>query len=484
MITILRTPIRFTVNPERIITRYMAPHGPHGVLHIRNRIARLSDEQVDGLLADTRQRFSERHRNLDADFKRHYVMASQHLETPPTDLTPNQQLLLGACLTMEYATQAAALFNPSVVVHPDQSGLEADTLRFVMSLRATGEGHVSSIEFRTGTMNQAGLIHLDEADRYATPAQRDETITYTREFVRRRLAYFPHTDASLLDTMPDSFDLAQATEILAGQDGQAHNPIVHSTRKAILGILDTNYDLRVNENFPLHEQVIFPNAKAESKGMEDLRFVQFRHDDGSQCYYSTYTATDGHTSIVQLLETSDFIHFSVRTLYGSAIEGKGMALFPEKVNGRYVMIGRQGGQDISIMFSDDLYFWETYQLLLKPAYPWEIIQLGNCGSPLKTDQGWLLLTHAVGPVRRYVIGAVLLKLDDPTQLIGRLSEPLIAPLESEREGYVPNVVYTCGWLAYGQRLLIPYAMSDSACGIITLSKQELLDELLTSSCSS
>ncbi|RYC69965.1 glycoside hydrolase family 130 protein [Spirosoma sordidisoli] len=480
MTQVTRTAIRFSANPERVIARYLTLHGPHRVLHICERIARFSEAEVDTMLADARRQFGERHRHLDAAFERNYQRAVETLAQPPTDFSANRRLLLGACLTMEYSTQSAALFNPSIVPHPDQSGLEPGTLRFIMSLRATGEGHISSIEFRTGTVNQAGLIHLDEADRYATSSEKDWRKTYTRAFVRHRLAYFPHTDEGLLEQLPDEFDLQQATRLLNELTATSPvDPAVQTTRKAILTMLDTNYDVVTDADAPLHERLIFPNAKGESKGMEDVRFVKFRDDDGAERYYSSYTAYDGETIKTQLMETTDFVRFSVRTLYGDAVQDKGMALFPEKINGQYAMISRQGGEYINIMFSDDLYVWNHVQTLLEPVFPWEVVQLGNCGSPLKTDQGWLLLTHGVGPVRRYVISAVLLDLNDPTRVLARLPEPLIYPLESEREGYVPNVVYTCGWLDHGDLIIIPYAMSDSACGIITVSKQELLHDLLT-----
>ncbi|GAB3554646.1 glycoside hydrolase family 130 protein [Spirosoma fluminis] len=479
MINVTRTAIRFSANSERVIARYLHLPGAHRIPHIRERIAQFSEEEVDTMLAEARQRFGERHRNLDGAFERNYERAINQMGHAPENFSTNRRLLLGACLTMEYSTQSAALFNPSIVPHPDQSGLETGTLRFVMSLRATGEGHISSIEFRTGTVTQAGLIHLDEADRYATSSEKRWNKTYTREFVRRRLKYFPKTDDSVLATLPEEFDLAQATTQLNNWLTQHPDPVAQSTQKAILTILDTNYDVSTDAAAPLHERLIFPNAKGESKGMEDVRFVKFRDDDGTERYYSSYTAYDGETIKTQLMETEDFVHFHIRTMYGEAIQDKGMALFPEKVGGRYVMISRQGGEYISIMFSDDLYFWDSYQTLLTPKFPWEVIQLGNCGSPIRTDQGWLLLTHGVGPVRRYVIAAVLLDLHDPSKVLARLPEPMIYPLESEREGYVPNVVYTCGWLDHGDSLIIPYAMSDSACGIITVSKQELLNELLT-----
>lgn len=275
----------------------------------------------------------------------------------------------------------------------------------------------------------------------------------------------------LLDVLPDTFTAAEATGIIS-------NLPAGDSVKQLKEILDTNYEFEPSAHLPLSEKVLFPNAKAERLGMEDVRFVKFTDGDDS-CYYGSYTAYDGFQIKTQLIETKDFDVFTIRTLYGSAISDKGMALFPEKVNGKYVMISRQGGEKINIMFSDDLYIWQEFQTLLEPLYTWEFVQLGNCGSPLKTDHGWLLLTHGVGAMRTYVISAILLDLKDPSIVLGRLDNPLIEADETEREGYVPNVVYTCGLLLHGDTLIIPYAMSDSATGFATASLKDILHELLS-----
>ena len=332
-----------------------------------------------------------------------------------------RQLLLGAFFTKEYSIQAAALFNPSIVPHPDQEGLGAGEQRFVMSLRATGEGHISSIVFRTGVVDGHGLIRLDEQSGFHTRL--------------RKMG-----DAATGDSAEMDYSLGDPSTI------------------------------------PIDEQVIFPHAKAESMGMEDLRLVKFS-DGRSSCYYGTYTAYDGVQIRTRLIATEDFYHYTIRTLCGAAISDKGMALFPEKINGKFAMISRQGGEKIQIMFSDDLYHWETSQVLMKPKFDWELVQLGNCGSPLRTAKGWLLLTHGVGPMRRYVISAVLLGLDDPTRVIARLDKALISAEGGEREGYVPNVVYTCGAMLHGDLLIIPYALSDSATVFATLVLDDLLKEL-------
>lgn len=480
---IKRTPIRLLANPRRVVTRFLSLHGAHRVRHIADRVGSYSEDDVKTMLADARALFAHRHRQIDESFGANYGEAINRLEgegeASVSVFSPNRKLLLGACLTMEYSIQAAALFNPSVVRHPDQSGVSEGTIRFVMSLRATGESHISSIEFRTGTWQVAtGEVNLDEVPTFATRSGKDWDKQYDKTFVRTRLAYFPQTNAVVLDALPELFTAREAEKILTDTHKMAHYDQVDHTRKAILDILDTNYDLLTEPDVPLAERVIFPNAKGESNGMEDVRFVEFQDGDEGH-YYSTYTAYDGKTIKSQLMETTDFVTFRVRTLYGKSVQDKGMALFPEKINGKYGMITRQGGEYINIQFSDSLYFWdEDFQPLLKPEQPWELVQLGNCGSPIRTEAGWLLLTHGVGPVRRYTLGAALLDLTDPTRVLARLTEPLLEPTEEEREGYVPNVVYTCGWISEGDQILMPYALSDSACGIITLSKSELIAELL------
>ncbi len=472
-----RTSLRLTADPRRVIARYLYLGGLHRIPHVIDRIKRYSDADIETMLTDMRARFAHRHRDLEATCRMNYDEAIRRLPHPPA-LSPTRQLLLGACLTLEYSIESAALFNPSIVRHPDQSGVATGALRFVMSLRATGEGHISSIEFRTGTVTADGRIDLDELTPFATRSAKDWMMTYTSEFVRSRLHYFPRTDMSMLSMLPDRFTAPEALKLLDSMTMRGEPDPYHDTHKAIREILDTNYDLLTNPDVPLSERVLFPNAMGEKNGMEDARFVQFRDGDDSR-YYGTYTAYDGKTVKIQLIETLDFVTFRVRTLYGDAVQDKGMALFPEKIGGRYAMIGRQGGEFVTIMFSDDLYVWNTFQTLLEPEQPWELLQLGNCGSPIKTGRGWLLLTHGVGLLRRYVISAVLLDLNDPTKVLARLKEPLFEPTETEREGYVPNVVYTCGWLDHGDRIVVPYAMSDSACGFLTIHKEELLNELLT-----
>jgi predicted GH43/DUF377 family glycosyl hydrolase len=416
---ILKTSTKLLASAKAVITLFLSLPGEDRIRNLVNRVETLSEDDARVCLEMTMQSFAGRHRNLEETFRDHYHKIESLV---PPNFSDQKRLLIGAYLTKEYSIQSAALFNPSIVPHPDQSQLKRGQLRFVMSLRATGEGHISSIVFQTGIIDRAGDIRLDEPTGY---------------FTRLRV------------------------------------------REPAGAISDGNYDLEDSSGIPFNEKVIFPTAKAESMGMEDVRFVKFKAE-GHPCYYGTYTAYDGKQIRTKLIETEDFASFRIRALTGAAIADKGMALFPEKLDGKYVMISRQGGENINIMFSENLYQWDEYQLLMKPRYTWELVQLGNCGSPIRTDKGWLLLTHGVGLMRTYVISAILLDLRDPTRIIGRLDNPLIEAGDSEREGYVPNVVYTCGILSHGDTLMIPYAVSDSATVFVTLSLAELLDKLIKS----
>ncbi len=402
---------------NRVILQPMFYPGSDRVERIVTRVVEMNEKQVDKMLDDTRRKFSHRHKHFERVLTEHFKLVASGSKIAPK-LSKKQQLLTGALLSMEYTFQAAALFNPSMVPHPDQSGLAGGQKRFIMSLRATGEGHLSSIAFRSGTVGEDGTIELSELTPY------NVTGTYTA-----------------------------------------------------LGENSEEYDLSFKEDSLLEERVIFPNTEVESRGMEDLRLVLFNDEESSR-YLGTYTAWNGMKIQSRILETNDFRTFRIRSLKGKSASDKGMAVFPEKINGKYAIISRQGGENISIMFSDDLYRWDEHELLMEPEYPFEMAQLGNCGSPVKTDEGWLLLTHGVGTVREYTISAVLLDLEDPRKLRARISKPFIKAEGEEREGYVPNVVYSCGGMLHGDKFFIPYAMSDSRCGFAWADTKHLLNELL------
>jgi predicted GH43/DUF377 family glycosyl hydrolase len=468
---IKRNPLKLYASPKAVITQFLSLPGENRISNIIQRVKNLPAHEVELCMEKVMKEFAFRHRNISETFTDHFNKINSQYKNDLLLFSDRQKLLLGAFLTKEYSIQAAALFNPSIVPHPHQHGLKPGEQRFIMSLRATGEGHISSVVFQTGIIDGHANIILDEASGYFTSLKKNVEIEYSKDFIKKRAAFLPGFNMTLLDTLPVTFTAAQATGIISSTS-------INDSVQQLSEILDTNYELECSDHLPVNERVIFPNAKAERFGIEDVRFVKFQDGDNS-CYYGSYTAYDGVHIKTQLIETKDFDVFRIRALYGNAISDKGMALFPEKVNGKYVMISRQGGEKINIMFSDDLYVWEEFQTLLEPLYTWEFVQLGNCGSPLKTDKGWLLLTHGVGAMRIYVISAILLDLEDPTIILGRLDKPLIEADETEREGYVPNVVYTCGLLRHGNLLIIPYAVSDSATGFVTIELDEIVNELLS-----
>jgi predicted GH43/DUF377 family glycosyl hydrolase len=466
---IIKQNIKLYADPKAVITRFLQLPGKERISNIIQRVKDLTEEEAVSFLEKTMNEFASRHRNIEGIFEGNFTRINKEYKNDLKSFSEKKKLLLGALFTKEYSIQAAALFNPSIVPHPDQTHLQKGLQRFIITLRATGEGHISSIVFKTGLVDHSGNISLDESSGYFSVLQKKEETLYSKQFIKERISFLQAADISWIDVLPDGFSAAEALELLSGSSEEAE--------RLLKEIFDTNYELNSSPHITMNEKVIFPAAKAESMGMEDVRFVKFTDKEFS-CYYGTYTAYDGDQIKTQLIETKDFQDFKIRSLYGNAISDKGMALFPEKINGNYVMISRQGGEKISIMFSDNLYAWDDYKTLMEPLYTWEFVQLGNCGSPIKTDKGWLLLTHAVGAVRTYVISGILLDLNDPSRIIGRLSKPLIKADESEREGYVPNVVYTCGLLRHGDLLIIPYAVSDFATAFATIELNLLLNELL------
>lgn len=415
MINLQRSDIRLKADPGKVILRMLDFGNPARSTPVIAYVAQLDPVAVQEQLQSLEQLFAHRHHDLSDRWQQHFELLQQREGGSWPPFSRQQQQLIGAYFTHEYSLQAAALFNPSIVPHPDQSGLQPGELRFVMSLRATGEGHISSIAFRIGIVDAGGHVRLLPAD----------------------------------------------ARLFAGK--KAATAAEHAVA----------YDVSFPPSLDLSSRILFPQSPTECNGMEDLRLLRFE-DQGTATYLGTYTAYDGRAIHPQLLETDDFLHFRIRPLRGQAASDKGMALFPEKIGQRYAMIGRQGGRSLSIMYADTLYEWDNYQPLQHPQRAWELLQMGNCGSPVKTPQGWLLLTHAVGPMRRYVLAATLLDLDDPQRVIASTELPLLAPNEEEREGYVPNVLYSCGMLLHGEKLLIPYAMSDSSISFATANLSELL----------
>ena len=445
------------------------------------RVVDLTDEETRNILDTVFVEFRGRHRDLEEAFRLGYERAKIFLP-PRSELSKVKRLLLGSYFTCEYSLEAAALFNPSIVPHHDQSGLTSGALRFIMSLRATGEGHISSIEFRTGVIDKKGNVSMDAAGKIVTtPTVNPDPVFITSEFFSKLQDEDRRSSSmkKIIKPLPAKFTRSQLTATIARlkKRGAKLSAAQRRAVGALESLLELNYEINFSEQVPLSERAIFPVSSFESNGIEDARFVRFTDDDGTITYYSTYTVYNGKTIMPLLLETTDFVRFRINSLSGDAAKNKGMALFPRKINGRYALVSRHDAENLYIVFSDNVYHWNAPAPLMQPAAPWEFTQIGNCGSPIETDKGWILLTHGVGPVRKYCIGAILLDLDDPAKVIGRLREPLIAPDASEREGYVPNVVYTCGAIAHNGRLIIPYAMSDRATRIASVSVDELLAKM-------
>ena len=379
------------------------------------------------------------------------------------------------------SVEAAALFNPSIVPHPDQKGLDKGSLRFVMSFRGTGEGHISSIEFRSGIVDENHDIYFDPVSQYvATPEMHTDPV-YQRLHFRRKLEELGARDRvmnHLLEGLGETFTFDELE--LQIKDLRSTKYRLKDKQHAIdtaLWLARSNYEVIFRPDQPISERVLFPVSENESAGIEDARFVRFVDDDGSVTYYATYTAYNGFVILPQLLETNDFLTFRIHTLSGNAVQNKGMALFPRKIKGRYVMLSRQDGENNYIMFSDSLRFWNNAVLLREPVDPLEFVQIGNCGSPVETSEGWLALFHGVGPMRKYSIWAELLDIDDPSKIIGRLDGPILTPDEHERDGYVPNVVYSCGSMTHNGTLIVPYGIADQRCRVATLPIPELLSQL-------
>jgi predicted GH43/DUF377 family glycosyl hydrolase len=470
---VIKSQIRLLASSHAVIAQFLHLPGGNRVADIIGRVNDLSESAVNEMVESMRTEFSGRHRDIEKIWMRHFeIIASDHSRI--NQWAFNRKLLIGGLFTKEYSIQAAALFNPSIVVHPDQSGLSKGQLRFLMSLRATGEGHISSIVFRSGILDKHGDVILEKASGYHTCLLKNENKLWHKSEIQKRISGLTPTDINSFDILPDQFTAKLAMELISSL--VKTNPSLKSTENKLTDFFDANYDLVDSSKVPLAEKVIFPFSKAESMGMEDVRLVQFG-SNGESCFYGTYTAYDGKQIRTQLIKTTDFNQFSISTITGSAIQDKGMAIFPEKINGQYAMISRQGGEKIHLMYSDDLYSWQNYQVLLEPQFSWELVQMGNCGSPVKTPEGWLLLIHGVGTMRTYVISAILLDLKDPSKVLRRLQTPLLKADIDEREGYVPNVVYTCGLIQHEKKLLIPYAMSDAATGFVTVDLVDLLNEM-------
>ena len=473
-------------DPSRVIAKPYLPgeeiaaDGGSRAGQLMTRVLAIADAEVPVLLEQVLRRFESRHKHFEDLLEHHFSLVAHRVGD--VALSRQRRLLIGAYFTNEYSVEAAALFNPSLVLAPSQVGVRADERRFVMSLRAVGEGHISSIEFRTGVMDAASAITFDPLGRYLVTGDRAPPAYYDKpQFSAKlvELAAGNELALAVLERLPERFTLSELEQSLASleRDGPPH-VISFETAKIMRVLAASSYVTTFPADSALSERVIFPAGPHETRGMEDARFVRFTEADGAVTYYATYTAFDGYEIMPQLIQTDDFVSFRIGTLNGAAAQNKGMALFPRRVAGKYVMLSRRDRENLHLATSEtDVRHWNDVTELHRPSRPWELLHIGNCGSPIETDAGWLVVTHGVGPMRRYVIGALLLDLDDPRRVIGQLREPLLAPEGMEREGYVPNVVYSCGAMRNGTDLVLPYGLSDAAVGIAIVSLPELLAEL-------
>ncbi|MBB5518623.1 glycoside hydrolase family 130 protein [Amphiplicatus metriothermophilus] len=400
-------PLRLCADPQRVVIRpFHLAVEPRDLNPVQTSRAHRIVEAVRAMdeatclevLRIVHEEFAHRHWETHRFFERRYEQIAAELGLKD-NLKPDQRQLIGAYLSHEYAYAAAALMNPSVVPHPDQNDAPRGALRFVMSLRAVGEGHISSIEFREGLLSRNG-----------------------------------------------DMTLAKRPPVSVAAEARVEGERVVMIREPETALSGT---------------VLFPATPAQRNGLEDLRLVRFEDDEDGPVYYGTYTAYSGSAIASQLLQTRDFQTFILSPMTGAASRNKGMALFPRRIGGRYAMIGRQDNENLYYLESDDVAHWETGEKIAAPVYPWELVQIGNCGAPVEIDEGWLLLTHGVGPMRKYSIGALLLDKKNPRRVLARTREPILSPADDTRVGYVPNVVYTCGALAFGRRMFMPFGVSDS-----------------------
>jgi len=476
-----RTDLHLHPDPSRVMIRFFPPHTEDRIERVAARVMSLDHASVRERLDMVMGFFKDRHHDILPILLRHYERVSPYMIT---DLEPSEErkLLIGAYFTSEFALESAALFNPSIVPHPDQSRLKPGELRIVLSLRAIGEGHRSSLEFRSGVIGSDYEIRIDTPNGLITNPHLIQNPAYEKRVFERKLYELERENEvsrSVLAGLDDEFTfsdlIAQVDRVRRSDHCRSRN--VAETLSAISNLAVSIYDVGFDRRLPMSERVIVPHSGNERKGIEDARFVMFQDDEGARNYYATYTACDGSSFLPQLLETADFTRFRFITLNGEGVSNKGMALFPRPIKGRFAMLSRQDNENIYLMYSEDIHFWNERKIVMKPSYPWEFVQTGNCGSPIEIDEGWLVLTHGVGAMRRYCIGAILLDKEDPTRVIGRLKEPLLEPDENERQGYVPNVVYTCGAMVHQEKLILPYAMSDYATTFALVDLKALLESL-------
>lgn len=448
---------------------------------IISRICDMPEERKKDLLDQILKNYEHRHKNLKRILKNNFDKVIADLNNKEIDgLSIENKLLIGAYFTNEYSIEAAALFNPSIVADPFQNHKKPDELKVIISFRAVGEGHMSSVVFRSGILDKTGNIRMNKTNNVIERAKVTDTPEYIKEDFIMKMKDIKEYEPvkEIFDQLLDDFNLNELNEAISRFKKNKH--LTDSGNQAIqtLNWLSrSTYQIKFDSDTDISQRVIFPRMQTDIKAIEDVRFTPLSDSHGNTVYCGTYTAYNGFTILPQLLETRDFFNFRISILTGSGSQNKGMALFPKKINGKYAMISRNDNVNLYIMYSSNIHHWEKPKLLREPRYEWELIQIGNSGPPLKTEKGWLVLTHAVGPMRTYTIGALLLDLKNPLKIIGEIKEPLLVPEENERNGYVPNVVYSCGGIIHNRYLVLPYAVSDSRSGIVKFELKDIFDNM-------
>jgi predicted GH43/DUF377 family glycosyl hydrolase len=483
-LSIERKPIRINPDPKRVIARFFF-NGNDRAKEVIQRVMSISEDVAFGIVSPLLQEYSRRHRNITRALNRHCSKLKPlfaELDIDYDALTVYRKLLIGSYFTHEYSIESAAFFNPSIVEDPDQTELHEGQRRVIISFRAVGEGHISSITFRRALLDQANNITVLPAGSYIDEAEIVRNAVYNKKLFFDKAA-ITQIDINVLDELESKldhhFEYANLRRIISDSQKLQESDMKKLEYDKVLWLADSYYEIVFSLDTDISDRVIFPISEYERKGIEDARFVHFKNDDDSTVYYATYTAYDGSLIMPKLLQTTDFYNFKIMPLYGAGAQNKNLALFPRKINGKFAMISRIDGCNNYIMYSDKINIWEKPIMLQQPKFTWEFIQIGNCGSPIETKHGWIIITHGVGPMRRYVLGASLLKLDDPEVEIGRLKEPLLIPNSDEREGYVPNVLYSCGALVHNGKLIIPYGVSDSSTAFAEVDLNELIAKLLS-----
>lgn len=482
-IPVTRKHINFLPDSSRVVARYFND-GEERTKALLSLVLAMGESQVHFTLEQTLREFARRHRNIIRLFKQHFDNSRgllEQMEVNYDDLSDERKLLIGAYLTMEYSLESTAFFNPSIIPDLDQTYLEKGEKRVIISFRATGEGHISSIVFRRAIIDKNNDLHLMGVGSSMDMAEISHKKLYHKgRFVKklREMKIPEKYSKAFMENLPDHFEYDSLKDSVNKTLNELNlNVEQRLALEEITWLVDSYYDIEFERDSDISERVIFPISESESGGIEDGRFVRFTEDDGSLKYYATYTAYNGHAILPKFLSTDDFCTFRIMPLHGKCAAGKNLALFPKKINGKYAMLARLDGINNYMMFSERITLWNEATLVQKPKYSWEFNKIGNCGSPLWTKNGWLVITHGVGAMRQYCIGASLFDLEDPTKEIGRLEEPLLMPLETEREGYVPNVVYSCGSIIHNNSLILPYAVSDYSTTYAVVELEALYDAL-------